>query len=71
VRVDRPSAVHHLQLGAGIHACLGTHLARLEIEVALRRLLGRFGVLELAAEPTWSPRMVLRSVNDLQLRYER
>jgi len=26
--------------------------------------------LELAAEPTWSPRMVLRSVNELSLHYE-
>ena len=70
IRVDRPAAAHHLQFGTGIHACVGTHLARLEIEVTLRRLLARFGSLELAAEPTWSPRMVLRSVNDLRLSYD-
>ena len=69
IRVDRPSAAHHLQFGAGIHACVGTHLARLEVELTLRRLFARLDSLELAAEPTWSPRMVLRSVNDLQLRY--
>ena len=70
IRVDRPAAAHHLQFGTGIHACVGTHLARLEIEVTLRRLLARFGSLELAAEPTWSPRMVLRSVNELHLNYD-
>lgn len=70
IRVDRPSAAHHLQFGTGIHSCVGTHLARLEIETTLRRLLARFGSLELAAEPTWSPRMVLRSVNELYLRYD-
>lgn len=69
IRVDRESAVHHLQLGAGIHACLGTHLARLEIEITVRRLLDRFASLELERPPEWSPRMVLRSVNDLPLRY--
>jgi cytochrome P450 len=69
IRVDRPSAAHHLQFGTGIHSCLGTHLARLEIEITLRRVLTRFRTLELAAEPTWSPRMVLRSVNELQLHY--
>ncbi len=69
IRIDRASATHHLQLGAGIHACLGTHLARLEIEIATRRLLERFATLELVAEPTWVSRMVLRSVNELHLAY--
>lgn len=69
IRVDRPSAAHHLQLGAGIHACLGTHLAKLESEIAVRRLLERFPHLELVAPPTWANRMVLRSVNELQVRY--
>lgn len=69
IRVDRPSATHHLQLGAGIHACLGTHLARLESEIAMRRLLDRFPTLELVAPPTWANRMVLRSVNELKVRY--
>lgn len=69
IRVDRSEAVHHLQLGAGIHACLGTHLARLEIEITLRRLLDRFTGFDLAREPEWSQRVVLRSVNDLVLAY--
>lgn len=69
IRVDRPSAVHHLQMGAGIHGCLGTHLARLEIEIAIRRLLERFAILEPTDPPTWANRMVLRSVNDLNVGY--
>lgn len=69
LRIDRPSASQHLQLGAGLHACLGTHLARLEIEIASARLLQRFAVLEPAGAPTWADRMILRSVNELPVRY--
>ncbi len=70
IRVDRTAANRHLQFGAGIHGCLGTHLAKLEIELAMRHLLTRFGSLELAGEPTWANRMVLRSVNELHVHYD-
>ncbi len=69
IRVDRPDAGQHLQLGAGIHACLGGHLARVQAEVALGELLRRCTDLELAGEPTWSERMVLRSVASLPIRF--
>ena len=69
IDVDRPDAKSHLQLGAGIHACLGGHLARVQAEVALGELLRRCTDLELAGEPTWSERMVLRSVATLPVRF--
>ncbi|GHO45847.1 cytochrome P450 [Ktedonospora formicarum] len=33
---------HHLSFGFGIHACLGSHLARLEARVALQAMFERF-----------------------------
>ncbi len=45
----------HLSFAAGIHFCLGAHLARLEAAVVLRRMLARFRRIELAGEPEPRP----------------
>jgi cytochrome P450 len=68
VRVDRADAVHHLQFGAGVHSCLGSHLARLLAEVALSALVTRLDVIEPAGPPIWSERMVLRGLTQLPIR---
>src|SRR5262249_6191130 len=38
----------HLGFGAGMHMCIGHHLARLQVRIGLRRLLERFPGLRLA-----------------------
>jgi cytochrome P450 len=43
----------HLAFGHGVHKCVGTTLARMEIRIALRELLAA-GPFELDGEPTWS-----------------
>jgi cytochrome P450 len=67
VVVDRPDAGQHLQFGAGVHACLGSHLARLQAEVAFAALFERLDDVELAGAPEWSTRMVIRGLNALPL----
>jgi cytochrome P450 len=47
LRLDR-SAQGHLAFGHGIHKCLGQHLARVELQVALAGLARRFPTLRLA-----------------------
>ena len=44
-------APHHLAFGHGIHHCLGAPLARMELEIALPALFGRFPDLALAIDP--------------------
>lgn len=41
----------HLAFGTGIHACAGMSLARMEAQVAISRVLQRFGSIEPAAAP--------------------
>jgi cytochrome P450 len=56
-----------LSFGGGVHFCIGGALARLEIEVFFRRLLSRFGTVELAAEPEFRDRLALRGLGALHL----
>ena len=50
---DREQPIPHMAFGWGRHLCLGMHLARLEMRVALRAIVDRLGGLRLDpdAEP--------------------
>jgi cytochrome P450 len=66
VRFDRP-VNRHLAFGGGIHRCLGSHLARRELRIALREWHRR--IPEYALRPGYEVgyRPPLRFVPDLQL----
>jgi len=68
VDITRADAGQHLQFGGGVHACLGSHLARLQAEAMFTALLDRFETIEVAGEPVWSTRMVIRGLNQLPVR---
>jgi hypothetical protein len=55
VVIDRP-VNRHAAFGLGIHRCLGSHLARMELQVALGAWLARFPEFTLAdpAAVTWA-----------------
>lgn len=67
VRVDRPDASQHLQFGAGVHACLGSHLARLQAETAFDAILDRTAGLQLAGVPRWGNRIFIRGINTMNV----
>jgi cytochrome P450 len=68
VAVDRPDAAQHVQFGGGVHACLGSHLARLQAGQFLAAILDRLDPIELAGEPEWSTRMFIRGLHALPVR---
>jgi cytochrome P450 len=44
----------HAAFGLGVHRCLGSNLARLELRVAIEEFIARFPSFESAGEVTWS-----------------
>jgi cytochrome P450 len=64
----RPGAGQHVSFGGGHHYCLGSHLARLEGEVAISRMVRRFPALELGGEVRWNGRINLRGLSALPVR---
>jgi cytochrome P450 len=58
----------HLDFGAGAHACLGLHLARVEAQIAFSALLDRYSSIELREEtPVWNPALTLRGLKQLKV----
>jgi cytochrome P450 len=58
----------HVGLGAGIHACVGQLVARLEAEVMFEALADHVAAFELTAVPVRKPNNTLRSLSRLNVR---
>jgi cytochrome P450 len=65
--IDR-TVTGHTGFGHGSHFCLGAHLARLEVTVALNQLFDRIARLELAGPVTWTTTPSLSGPTSVPLR---
>jgi cytochrome P450 len=68
VRFDR-EVNRHIAFGGGIHRCLGSHLARLELRVALREWHRRIPDYEIAPGHTLAYTPGLRSIDYFPMRF--
>jgi cytochrome P450 len=68
-RIDRVPN-RHLAFGIGEHFCAGAHVARLEIEYAMRFLLPRIEEIELAAPPDRLRSNIVGGIKRLPIRYK-
>ncbi len=64
----RPVLPRHLGLGHGVHHCIGAHLARVELQVAIECLFTRIPTLRLAVpeqQLQWHEGLVVRELKEL------
>ncbi|CAM2896501.1 cytochrome P450/oxidoreductase [Skermania piniformis] len=51
--IDRANARHHLSFGIGVHRCMGSRLAELQLRILWEELLARFEDIEVMEEPEY------------------
>ncbi len=52
----------HLAFGAGMYHCLGIHLARMQMQIALGAIVRHMPTLALIGEPDWRPTWMMRGL---------
>jgi cytochrome P450 len=67
--VTRSNAGEYLSFGTGVHFCLGVHLARMELKVFFRELIGRLETIELDGPTRASVSNFVGGVKHLPVRY--
>lgn len=70
LKVDRRNARRHLSFGSGIHRCLGSHVAEMQLRVLLEEVLERFTRIELVAEPKRTPSNFSASYDEVLVRVQ-
>lgn len=61
----------HIAFGFGTHFCLGAHVARLSVRVALEEMTTRFTNLRPASEPRYEANVFVKAVERFDLAFDR
>jgi cytochrome P450 len=63
--IERPNASHHLSFGYGVHFCMGSRLAELQVRVLWEEILQRFNRIEVQEEPNRTFSSFVKGYSDL------
>ncbi len=73
IKLDRKGMRNHFAFGLGVHYCLGSSLARMEMAAAMNRVLDRMEDIEIDASKFHGhqPKFVTRAVSGLPIRFRK
>ncbi|NIF21659.1 solanimycin biosynthesis cytochrome P450 SolI [Candidatus Pantoea multigeneris] len=64
--IDRERARRHLSFGVGVHACIGSRVAEMQLSIIWQEILKRFSHIKVLGEPTRSYSNFLHGFENLQ-----
>lgn len=65
--IDRPDARRHLAFGYGIHRCIGSRLAEMQLRVLWEEIAGRFDHIEVTGAPVRYPSNFVHGIRELRV----
>lgn len=65
--IGRPNARNHLAFGIGVHRCMGSRLAELQLRILWEELLARFVDIEVLEEPEFSQSNFVRGYTKMMV----
>ena len=63
--IDRPNARRHISFGYGIHRCLGSRLAEMQLRILWEEILARFHAIEVVGTPKRTRSNFVRGYTEL------
>ena len=63
--IDRPNARQHISFGYGIHRCLGSRLAEMQLRILWEEILARFHAIEVVGTPKRTRSNFVRGYTEL------
>ena len=65
--VTRENADKHLAFGHGVHKCLGSRIAKMQLRMAFERIFDRFPQITWTGKQTISPNALVHAISSLQV----
>jgi cytochrome P450 len=66
--IGRPNVRKHLSFGYGVHRCMGSHLAELQLKILWEEILARFEKVEVVGTPERSVSVFVKGYTELPVR---